>query len=87
MVLLSRRLGKMASKRQVDYATTRLMARLLMGCELDDLILRLPKRKHMNPWDNVHIPKAKRKGKTYEELRSMRKTIWEEEQPEPEVKK
>jgi hypothetical protein len=28
-------------------------------------------------WDNISIPKAQRKGKSYEELQEMRKKIWE----------
>ncbi len=27
-------------------------------------------------WDFIHLPKAQRKGKTYEEIQQIRKKIW-----------
>jgi hypothetical protein len=31
------------------------------------------------PWDKIHLAKAERRGKTYEELQAMRKQKYEEE--------
>jgi hypothetical protein len=30
------------------------------------------------PWDNYHVPKAARKGKTPEEINALRKELWEQ---------
>jgi len=33
--------------------------------------------KEVHPWDNIHLTKEERKGKTFEELQTLRKEKWE----------
>ncbi len=35
------------------------------------------RQRQSNPWDRVHLSKAERKGKTYEEVQSLRFQKWE----------
>jgi hypothetical protein len=35
------------------------------------------RKEHGHPWDRVHLTKAERRGKTYEEMQAMRRERWE----------
>lgn len=35
------------------------------------------RKEHGHPWDRVNLTKAERKGKTYEEMQTMRRERWE----------
>ena len=58
-----------------SFAMTMLMMQLLAGSS------SYPKIKShgpaREPWDRVNLPKAERKGKTYEELQEMRRKRYE----------
>jgi len=41
---------------------------------------RGPTPRPRNPWDDEHLSKHERRGKTYEEIQAMRKTKWESKQ-------
>jgi hypothetical protein len=34
-------------------------------------------KKESHPWDNIQLSKSERRGKTYEEMQEMRKSIYE----------
>ena len=43
----------------------------------DKFTLRGQSHKKMHPWDKVHLSKAERKGKTYEQMQELRARKWE----------
>jgi hypothetical protein len=52
------------------------MLRGMMGGMSDNTLHNGVNRKS-NPWDNINIPKAQRKGKSPEEIKAMRMAIYE----------
>ena len=43
----------------------------------ESFILRGRSHKERHPWDNIHLSKADRKGKTYEQMQELRSRKWE----------
>jgi hypothetical protein len=58
--------------------TSLAMARALARGTDADTVLHNGVVRVINPWDDVHLSKAERKGKTPEEIQAMRKQKWEE---------